>query len=519
MNNDILGQLGETNFKQLCLRQGLLWSKPEPDRTGKDCLLEWPFAEGPTLDTRPSSKHCHIQVKATKRGSKSVRAKLSALEWLAKNHSPGFVIVPVFNAVGAIEYYAGIHIDEECGAKILKRLREASRDAKKANNAMMSFPLKSAAVLKSDSEVVEYLEQAIGTDIFLYKAKKEAWIKNSGYSDTDGIEYDMEVHASIADLANSFLSDGSFKATFSQPRRKRFGITLPEPDSLGIQGTGTVSIHPSEDQIWTLAVESVEGTEIARIRMPARTFAFPDLPIEHIQSKASNGLIEFSLKAHSSSFKFRFEKLESDDFSVELLLESVIFWERLVSHGHALRIEKENSKPLRISLNRASVQIRNAQLAWTAEAAELLTAISQTYAYCDAQLPSVKYSQIEQQRLEILSTANDLDFSCADPAFIRINCLPGEAEDVASTIGLKSMLLMTYPVKIANEVLAIALLYVVSPKIVGESVHLEVQKKVPLKGQPLPTDDPIPAYVDFYESTRAKIRPDAHALRPLVDSV
>ena len=55
MTSDIIGNLGELKFEELCRVAGLDVAKPVPDRTGKDRIVEWPPVEpfiGATFQTK-----------------------------------------------------------------------------------------------------------------------------------------------------------------------------------------------------------------------------------------------------------------------------------------------------------------------------------------------------------------------------------------------------------------------------------------------------------------------------------
>lgn len=84
-----IGDLGEMAFKALCLQQGLHCSTIDPDRTGKDFLVEWPpgSSGGHSYDTRHPPRRCIVQVKATASEIPRVRLKLSAAEWPVSSNS------------------------------------------------------------------------------------------------------------------------------------------------------------------------------------------------------------------------------------------------------------------------------------------------------------------------------------------------------------------------------------------------------------------------------------------------
>ncbi|KJS28035.1 MAG: hypothetical protein VR75_00675 [Hyphomonadaceae bacterium BRH_c29] len=110
MDDDRIGTIGQNEFFSLCERERLYASRPEPDRTGKDFIVEWKPDEGNGFDTRPPPRKCLVQVKSTRLGSRQVRVKLSAAEWLAKDLSPAFFICAVIDEAETVDHYVGYHI-------------------------------------------------------------------------------------------------------------------------------------------------------------------------------------------------------------------------------------------------------------------------------------------------------------------------------------------------------------------------------------------------------------------------
>jgi hypothetical protein len=94
-DDDRIGCIGQNEFFDL--RERLYASRPDPDRTGKDFVVEWKPDEKWGFDTRPPPRKCKIQIKSTRLGSRQVRVKLSAAEWLAKDLAPAFILCPVID--------------------------------------------------------------------------------------------------------------------------------------------------------------------------------------------------------------------------------------------------------------------------------------------------------------------------------------------------------------------------------------------------------------------------------------
>ena len=57
--------IGENRFEELCKIAGLECGKIEPDRTGKDKIVEWPIEscqQETPFDKRESRKRCEVQI-------------------------------------------------------------------------------------------------------------------------------------------------------------------------------------------------------------------------------------------------------------------------------------------------------------------------------------------------------------------------------------------------------------------------------------------------------------------------
>ena len=90
---DDLGQTSEDLFRSLCSQSRLTCNKSERDRAGWDFVVDLPVEDtgAASLDQR-STRACFVQLKATT-NSNPARLSLSAIERIAKDPRPAFVIV------------------------------------------------------------------------------------------------------------------------------------------------------------------------------------------------------------------------------------------------------------------------------------------------------------------------------------------------------------------------------------------------------------------------------------------
>lgn len=92
--NDRIGRLGEIEFFRLCELAKLSCSKVEPDRTGKDFIVEFPplaLAMGQSFERRDAPRQFAVQVKTIKAQTRSATLTLSVAERLARDLWPTLV--------------------------------------------------------------------------------------------------------------------------------------------------------------------------------------------------------------------------------------------------------------------------------------------------------------------------------------------------------------------------------------------------------------------------------------------
>ena len=93
---DRIGRIGELALELLATSSDLLVSKPMPDKTGKDYLVEFPlepYDAGISYDRRPAPTGCVVQIKTTKATNGKVVCKLTAAERLAHDPRPSAICI------------------------------------------------------------------------------------------------------------------------------------------------------------------------------------------------------------------------------------------------------------------------------------------------------------------------------------------------------------------------------------------------------------------------------------------
>lgn len=142
LNSDQLGKKGESRFPELCVDAGLVPNGSTWDRRGWDFIVDWPHADDHSAyDSRPAPLSCLIQLKTIWTSSKSIKLRLSSVEYLAKDARPAFIYVLRVADDLSIVDAAIVHLDGEFLALVLKELRKARLEGAAPNGVHIRVPL------------------------------------------------------------------------------------------------------------------------------------------------------------------------------------------------------------------------------------------------------------------------------------------------------------------------------------------------------------------------------------------
>jgi hypothetical protein len=296
-NNAEIGRLGESIFETLCIRAGLVCNKSNPDLTGWDFIVEFPFAPGEkmhhALDARRPPLSCRIQVK-TILGSKSrFSMRLSSAELLAKAGGPTFVYVLNLNERKEQSGAYLIHFMDAPLAKILKRLRlerAAGNVAINNKTILMSGDKDGVSVEPDDAAFREAILAACGADPHDYAERKNQQLEKLGFPDRP-----IEMSATLGPLTGSEFVDfllGIKKDVPSKGLRgleNRFGIKLPLIDHSNVPGIMTVT--PSRFDTCRVAFRDNSAAPPTILEGEIFLPAIPGLPLALRKYKVDTGLL------------------------------------------------------------------------------------------------------------------------------------------------------------------------------------------------------------------------------------
>lgn len=309
MDNDELGELGETKLRELAAQAEMVSNPARRDRTGFDSLLELKVAVAtPSPDLVPTAFRAFIQAKAKHRpravaednDERRVSIKLSNWQRMVSDTAPWFIFVAHVDEQGIVYEAFLVHVDDALVEKAVKALREATRPI---HDIMLSTGYGDEHRLAEvhGSHLRRRLLDTIGADVFAYQQRKHAHGNSCGY-DTNPLRATFEFGSSREDLLRQWeeiaLGDRQtidFKNVVVEDTR--FGRAVVRSDLPS--GAGTLTIAPQAKPA-TLYVESADRFEW--VSMPAQiysTLELPMVPAERTKVRIKAGPLSITMSAPS----------------------------------------------------------------------------------------------------------------------------------------------------------------------------------------------------------------------------
>lgn len=348
LTSEQIGAIGESRVHHLCILAKLEATKPDPDRTGKDLIIEWPLAppsDDAPYDMRPAPRACIAQVKSVLPGTKHVELKLSAAERLIRDPRPAFLLVARLDQDSDDAQVVEIGVLHLRGAplgRILKRLRkESARGETKINEKMMSFKIAGMTSVKpSASALRPHLETCIGSDMGAHTAAKEQELKTLGFDDHPIKMNVTFAPATFEDLVRRSLDGLPLTASNIELTHVRFGIPLPGVPGMPAnlcRSAGVITIE-AKAQPCQLIIESA-GAEDQLIMSAELIFPpFPSLPDEVQLHRVRTPLIELTMGNKRLNLRMREEELEQT-WPLDVWANSFLLYSLLMRGGSAIKIK------------------------------------------------------------------------------------------------------------------------------------------------------------------------------------
>lgn len=238
LDPDRIGRIGERQFEALCERAGLYCNKSAVDVMGWDFIVEFPMAfagQALPLDQRPTNA-ARVQLKSTLgRSGNRIRLSLSAIDRLAKDPRPAFIIVFRLRADGELQSGYLVHLIGNELARVLRRLRLAeARRAHDINHTDISYDYEKVGVRfePTPTGLLEAVTAACGQNPGAYTIEKQRQLAELGYENGQ-----FEAEALIQIEGPEHFSSLLLGLAPLKPHRlrvfdSRFGIRLPYQGTL-----------------------------------------------------------------------------------------------------------------------------------------------------------------------------------------------------------------------------------------------------------------------------------------------
>jgi hypothetical protein len=264
--SDELGEIGESEFKLMCDRAGLIANKVSRDRAGWDYVLDWPLPDADVaLDRRQGPISAMVQVKARWRDNAEIKGRLTSLERLAKDVKPSFIYALTYDESTNLAEVRIIHVRGAFLAEVLKKLRTVEADqvgasprrsgkakSGRPNQEFMSFSADKWGVqIEPNPDAFKaHIEGCVGPLMDLYVQQKAAELRELGYSAGRRISFTTTFTSDDPETLKEEVSDAllglkKIEAVIGKATETRFDIPLPIPAA----GPSTIEFtpHPVDD--------------------------------------------------------------------------------------------------------------------------------------------------------------------------------------------------------------------------------------------------------------------------------
>lgn len=364
--SDHIGRIGEAWFDLLANKAQLLIGRIEPDRIGRDRIIEFPAQarnETEPYDKRPAPLSCSIQIKTILNKSDRVSLKLSVAERLAVDNRPAFIcILRVDENDNVVDMHL-LHVLGNNLVRVLRRLRREFADGTQAlNRVEITFRISAATrVDLNPSALIEALKSLIGRDMNAYEEEKSRQRNEAGYD--GGMRYSMNVtfegHA-IKDIIDGMLGLKSLKVKQMRHFEERFKIKLPTelPFADNMQ-SAVMKVTPTPVDAGVITIcNSQSGSQIdfdCDLIIPA----WRDLPLESLKVIARCLLLDVIFSKADGSIQLVNTFEESSLHSIEDWFNVHKAWDVLFDSGTEITLHTRAGAKLFVGNSKGNTSTEN----------------------------------------------------------------------------------------------------------------------------------------------------------------
>ncbi|MDP3342644.1 hypothetical protein [Frigidibacter sp.] len=351
--SDHIGRIGESWFDLLTNKAKLLVGRIEPDRLGRDRVLEFPAKarlESEPYDKRAAPLGCSIQIKTILATNDRVSVKLSVAERLAIDNRPTLVcIIRVDDCDNVVDMHL-LHILDDNLSRILQRLREEfSKGTDALNRVEITFGVAAAHKVEQTPDALkEALTLIIGEDMNAYAAEKIRQRDTAGYQ--DGGRYSIDItfeEITPRDLIDGMLGLKKLGIKGLKPFEERFSIKLPGglPIPGGMEGA-VLQITPTPVDAGVISIFSRIRDERIELNCDLIVPIFPAIPIETMKMIARSELLDAIFSVEQGAIQLTNTFDESSAHPIGEWLKIFKLWDVVFAGDSELTVRTNDGRQL-----------------------------------------------------------------------------------------------------------------------------------------------------------------------------
>nr|WP_314256750.1 hypothetical protein [uncultured Devosia sp.] len=344
--SDHIGRIGESWFDLLANKARLLAGRIEPDRLGKDRIIEFPSqrrVESEPFDKRRGPLGCSIQIKSILATNDRVALTLSVAERLASDNRPTFIcILRVDEGSDEIVDMHLIHLLDENLSRILKRLREEFAEGTEAlNKPEISFGIAAGRKVELTPDGFRTaLIELIGEDMNAYGAEKLRQRETAGFKDSE--RYSMSVtfeDMTANDLIDGMLGLKQLGVKKLQGFEERFKIKLPGglPFPSDVENL-VMQISPTPVDAGIICISSPASARTVELSCDLITPALPKIPVESMKVIARSELLDAVVSVEQGAITLTNTFDELSAHRVDEWWKLFSFWDAVFTDGAKLSL-------------------------------------------------------------------------------------------------------------------------------------------------------------------------------------
>lgn len=273
---DRIGRLGENFFEKMCDKARLKWSRVEPDKTGKDYVIEFslePVVSLTSIDKRSAPTQILVQVKTILAKNQKASVALSVLERLAKDTRPAIIAILQIDADDEIVGMYFVHIIDIALERVLKALRLASTlVAPLLHKRSISFRTGQAEVVGlTRSEFYASMASLPSDGMHAYATNKIHQLETLGFS-ANRHSVKFTVSATPQDVADGFLALRPLPIENVIFSERRFDIDLPVETIVN----ATLHLSPTSQIRGTCLLQTTSHAEYLECMIDAEFMYVPE---------------------------------------------------------------------------------------------------------------------------------------------------------------------------------------------------------------------------------------------------